>query len=486
MFDLLSLMMKEEYRLHVSYSSSRVFFSLPLYVALIAFFMATALPSMEGSMSVSELLLLVNGGVFVYGLSVGAFGFLGQALVERRAGRANFIVAMPFLLPFTFRRAFGALYVRDIIFYLILIIVPGVLGVLAATVFIPYHLSSIALAATAVTLSFLLGISFSFLVSVVYVRSRAAFVAIMAAFVVLLVGYGVFHWYPLDAILPSLGFQDSVPPIGSDWSAAASYLVESIAFFLAFSFAAVALVAPEPLVASPRVSERYAEYDRSMGFFRSYRSLLAKDFLDMSRSGAASKMLLAYVAPLVFLGFTTWYVNHGLHIPVGFNTVFFAAMVGSFGVMFYSWLTNLDTFDYYETLPVSVPRMIRTKLISFFILTTIVSTAFVLLIAFANGETRLLWVALPVLYITSAYSVIATAYLTGLSPNSVLFSPSILSRFAAVSILPDICITILSFSLEAAPLISALGIALVCTALLVCTMFFYRGLDRKWLSAGFA
>jgi hypothetical protein len=393
---------------------------------------------------------------------------------------------MPFLLPFTFRRAFGALYVRDIIFYLILIIVPGTLGVLAASIFVPYHLTSIACAAVAVTLSFLLGISFSFLVSVVYVRSRAAFVVIMAAFVALLVGYGIFHWYPLDAILPSLGFQDSVPPIASNWAAASAYLVESIVVFLSFSIAAVALVAPEPLVASPKVSERYPAYERSMGFFKSYRSLLAKDFLDMSRSGAVSKMLLAYIAPLVFLGFTTWYVNHGLNIPVGFNTVFFAAMVGSFGVMFYSWLTNLDTFDYYETLPVSVPRMIRTKLISFFILTTIVSTAFVLLIAFANGETRLLWVALPVLYITSGYTVIATAYLTGLSPNSVLFSPSIMSRFAAVSILPDICITILSFSLDRAPLVSALGIGLVCTALLVSTLFFYRGLDKKWATAGFA
>ena len=59
---------------------------------------------------------------------------------RRRAGRANFIVAMPFLLPFTFRRAYLGTLPRDIIFYLILIIVPGVLGVLAASIFIPYRL----------------------------------------------------------------------------------------------------------------------------------------------------------------------------------------------------------------------------------------------------------------------------------------------------------------------------------------------------------
>jgi hypothetical protein len=240
------------------------------------------------------------------------------------------------------------------------------------------------------------------------------------------------------------------------------------------------------LTVEQKVRERYAAYYEQVGWARSHRSLLAKDFLDMARSGALSKMLLAYVAPLVFLGFTTWYVNHGLRIPIGFNAVFYAAMVGSFGVMFYSWLTNLDALDYYETLPVSVPQLIRTKLISFFILTTTISTAFVLIIAFANSETRLLWIALPVLYITSAYSVIATAYLTGLSPNSVLFNPGIMSRFAAVSILPDLSITILSFSLDRDPLFAALGIGLVCFALLSTTLIFYRSLDKKWLGSGFA
>lgn len=486
MLDLLRLMLREEYRLHVSYSSARVFFTLPLYVLLIAFFLASTMPIMEPSIRLNEMLLFVNGGVFVYGMSVGAFGFLGQTYLERRTGRANFLVAMPFLLPFTFRRAFASLYLRDVIFYVVLIIIPGVLGVLAASLVVSYHLSSIALVSLAVLLSFMLGISFSFLVSVIYIRSRIAFLVIMGGFIALLGGYGILHLYPLDAVLPSLAFQNSVPPLGQDWQAAFNYAMESILLVVAMSALAIALVSTTPPTVEQKVRERYAAYYERVGWARSHRSLLAKDFLDMARSGALSKLLLAYVAPLVFLGFTTWYVNHGLRIPIGFNAVFYAAMVGSFGVMFYSWLTNLDALDYYETLPVSVPQLIRTKLISFFILTTIISTAFVLIIAFANSETRLLWIALPVLYITSAYSVIATAYLTGLSPNSVLFNPGIMSRFAAVSILPDLSITILSFSLDRDPLFAALGIGLVCFALLSTTLIFYRSLDKKWLGSGFA
>jgi hypothetical protein len=222
-----------------------------------------------------------------------------------------------------------------------------------------------------------------------------------------------------------------------------------------------------------------------MRFARSLQSLLAKEFSDMGRSGGLSKMLLAYVAPLLILSFTTWYINNGLAIPVGFNTVFYAAMVGSFGIMLYSWIANIDAVDYLETLPVSVPQVIKAKLVAFFLITMVIATGFVVMIALANDETQLLWLALPVLYITSAFMVIATAYLTGLSPNSVLFNPSVMTRFMAISILPDLGITILSFSLASDPLFAAAGIALVCFALLACTLFFYNGLDKKYNMAGF-
>jgi len=482
---LLSYMLKEEYRVHTTYSSPRVFFSMPLYVFLIALFFASTLPILQGSIRINEVLLFANVGIFVYGLSVGAFGFLGKTYLERRQGRSNFLVAMPFLLPFSFRRAYMSMFLRDVIFYIVLIIMPGLLGVLMATLYVHYSYLSIALAFLSVLLSFLLGISFSFFVSVLYIRSRPLFLAVIGVFLVALVGYGLLGLYPLGYIMPSWGFQSSVRPIGADPGAAALYLVACLAWTIIFTALAVLSIREAPMGPAPVVKETFPRRYQQFRFARSYQALLAKEYTDMARSGALSKMLLAYVAPLLFLSFTTWYVNNGLAIPVGFNTVFYAAMVGFFGVMLYSWLTNIDAVDYYETLPVNVPRVIRAKLVSFFILTAVISTAFVVGIALANQETQLLWLALPVLYITSAYMVIATAYLTGLSPNSMLFNPSVMTRFTVISLLPDLCITILSFSISTQPLIAAAGIAMVCFALLTMTLIFYRSLDKKWGHAGF-
>lgn len=485
MLDLLRFMLQEEYRLHVTYSSPRVFFSMPAYVFAIAFFFAATLPLMEDNIPIGDILLFTNAGVFVYGLSVGAFGFLGKTYLERRYGRTNFLVAMPFLLPFTFRRAYASMYLRDVIFYIVLILVPGLGGVLLSTLAAHYHIASVLVAFMAVTLSFLLGISFSFLVSVLYLRSRAAFLALMGAFLAAVVGYGALELFPLQYILPSWGFQANLRPLGDDLGLAALYLIISLAATAGMAALAVVSVTEAPLGKAPKVRENFPAYHGSFGFARSLQSLLAKEFSDMARSGGVSKMLLAYVVPLLLLSFTTWYVNNGLAIPVGFNTVFYAAMVGSFGIMLYSWIANMDAVDYLETLPVSVPQVIRAKLAAFFLLTVVISTGFVVGIALVNGETRLLWLALPVLYITTAFMVIATAYLTGLSPNSVLFNPSVMTRFMAISLLPDLGITILSFSLDKDPIFAAAGISLVCFALLASTMFLYRGLDNKYDKAGF-
>jgi hypothetical protein len=191
-------------------------------------------------------------------------------------------------------------------------------------------------------------------------------------------------------------------------------------------------------------------------------------------------MFFAYIVPLVFLSFTTWYINHGLNIPVGFNAVFYGAMVGFFGVLLYTWMTNTDLNDYYETLPVRVPQVIRSKLSAFFLLTTGVSTLFVVTISVLNDEWQLLWLALIVLYCTSIYMIFATAYLTGLNANSFFFNPTVLTKFTVISLFPDLLLTILSFSLQSGELWALTGILVVCGTLLLLSLYFFRGIERKW------
>jgi hypothetical protein len=478
------LMMIEEYRLHVSYSSRRMFMAMPIYVFVLSFFFAGSFPNLSTGISLGDMLTLAMGGLFIYGVSVGAFGFLGHTYIERRYGKVNFIIAMPFLLPLSFRATFFGMYLRDIIFYTILILGPAFSGVLLASVFTHYSLISCLSLFLAMFLAFLFGISLSFAISVLYTRSTIAFGAAVAALAAAMAGFGIFHAYPLGYILPPIGLVLSATPF-MHLGTMLTYLAASLIAIVLFTTFAVLMVKQEYESTKSQFIEVFTRYRTVARFAGRFDSLLAKEFVDIIRSGLLKKIGFAYVAPLLFLSFTTWYVNNGLKIPVGFNSVFYAGMVGFFGVMLYSWLTNIDLTDYFETLPVNVPSVIKAKLIAFFILTSIISTIFVLGISILNNEMRLLWLALPVMYITGAYMVLATAYLTGLSTNSFLFDPNIMMKFTAMALIPDFGITMLSLSIDTTPVMSAVGIGVVLVFVSALAWYFYRGLDRKWSRQAF-
>lgn len=484
MASLLSLMLREEYRMHTRYSSRRIFMSLPIYIFFFSALFTYGLETLMGDMRLGNMMLMVYGGIFVYGLSVGAFGVLGQTYLERRYGKDNYLISTPFLLPVTFARVFLGMYLRDVIFYSCLMLLPALGGMLLGAMLAPFSLLSVSLVFLGLFVTFLVSMSLSFLISVLFTIDRRLFLIAVGALMALIVGYGLTQSYGLEAIIPTLGYQLNAPPFPADWSVASFYLVVSAVLSVGFLALALVLVRPGDRVTVNKHRDLYVKSLKGFSFLSS-PALLSKEFVDIRRSGLVTKMVFAYIVPLVFLSFTTYYINHGLNIPVGFNSVFYGAMVGFFGVLLYSWLTNTDLYDYYETLPVRVPQIIRTKLAAFFILTTAVSTAFVISISALNNEWELLWLALVVLYCTSAYMILATAYLTGLSTNSFFFNPTILTKFTAISLLPDLLLTILSFSIQSGAWWALAGILGVCGILLLLSLYFFRGIERKWGNASF-
>jgi len=154
--------------------------------------------------------------------------------------------------------------------------------------------------------------------------------------------------------------------------------------------------------------------------------------------------------------------------------------VGFVGTLMYSWLNNIDLVEYYSMLPVSVPNLIKVRVIVFLVLTLGISAFFVIGISIVNGETNLLWLALIVMFVTSLYMVVVMANLTGLKTNTFLFDTSILAKFSVMSFLPDVCLTILSFSLLSDWTFAAIGLSLVLGIMLFATWFLYRGIEKKW------
>ena len=477
---LLRLMMKEEFRVHASYSGRTMFLSFPIIVCLFSLTIAVSSQRLLAYTPLGDAILLLHLGVFLYGLSVGAFGFLGRQYLERKNGTRNYIVTMPALLPMRLRRTFLGMYLRDAVFYVALLLAPATIGLALSVPVTGFHLTSIAILFGACLLDFLVGMSLSFFVSTLYMRSRVGFGASVAGVSALFAAAGAFRWIPISWVLPGLAAHDVLPPFGANLAQAALYAAAGLAIVSVLVAAAVVLVPdryePQAVVAR----EELTRYARAFGRFPRYGTLLAKEFVDLKRSGTFAKMFFSFVAPLLFLSFTAWFVRYGLQVPVGFNTVFYAGMVGFFGVMLYNWLNNVDSVDYLATMPVSVPQVIRAKLLAFLLMTTWITVGFVVGIGWLNGDTRLLWLAIPVALITSAYMVTMTAYLTGLRTNSFLFDPGVLARFTVLSMVPDLGLTILSFTIDKDAAFAIAGIALMLLVLGGATYFLLQGIEAKW------
>ena len=474
-------MLKEEFRTHTSYSGRSRFLTFPLFVFVLALGSGLTVDKMLETVSLKQMGTFVNLSAFLYGLSVGAFGLMGREYIERRYGTSNYLVAMPYLLPISFRTTFLGIYLRDAVFYVLLLVLPATLGLVAAAPFMGFHLTSIALLLVAMLLAFMFGMSLSFMASVIYIRNVRAFTILTAAIAALFVSHGAFGAPSLDAIIPSLGFQMNVMPFGSHAYEALLYAAIAAAATVAFTVLAYLLVQIRIDIASQSHEDRLPSYYKRVRMLEGInRPLMAKELLDLRRSGIVAKMFFAFVLPLLFLSFTTWYVNYGLSIPVGFNAVFYAAMVGFIGVMMYNWLNNVDLAEYYSLVPVTVPQLIRVRILVFLLLTLGISAFFVVAISLLNGETNLLWLALVVMFVTSLYMVVMTAYLTGLKTNSFLFDTSVLVKFSILSFFPDLCLTILSFSLKADWMIALAGILLVLTSMGIITWVLYKGIEGKW------
>src|SRR2546422_7070425 len=219
---LLRLMLKEEFRVRASYSGQTMFVSFPFIITMFSLSIAVTSGRLFAYTPLPDAILLLHVSVFLSGLSVGAFGFLGRQYLERTTGTRNYLVAMPGILPMRFRRTFLGMLLRAAIFYMVLLLVPATVGLVLSMPVTHFRLTSIGVLFGMALLSFLLGMSLSFFVSTVYMRTRAGFVVAVAVVSAIFATAGAARAIPFSWILPSLAAHELLPPLGSDLGAAAS------------------------------------------------------------------------------------------------------------------------------------------------------------------------------------------------------------------------------------------------------------------------
>ncbi len=472
--NLLILLLKEEYRAQSSMFHSS-FLVYPFFMLAISFIMGLMLLPMRTALTTGQLIIIGHVGVLVAGMLVGGFAMFQDPILERRMGGVRMLLGTPGTLPITYKEIFSYFYVKDILYYILINVLPVLFGVYLSTLITGLHVD-LPMAAVTFTSAFLMGVSLTFALSTVLLRSRAALVIIIAAAV------AATAWLSLQVgILGALGLL--VTPSGSYLEGSWTGVLLALAVFVVLSAFSLLCIREKPAPAAEKhYTSHFRETEVRFAVFGKYGPLAAKEWIDLVRSGSLGYVVFSFLIPLLFLWGFLWilptaltFALGGAKVSFGFNTIFYSVVIGFFASELYGWLNRVDTIECYKTLPIRMSDVIKAKLIIFMILNVAVSTVYLALICISRGEYGLFPFAFYMMLMVSGYVAAVIAYMTGVYTNSLLFDYKVLLTYW-LAVAPVLIVLILTSFAE---WLLWPGI-IIATAAGAVAILLLRRIDTKW------
>ena len=450
------VMFIEESRKSVEFAKKRQIVLFPLLLTLVTAISTIGLQFLVGDSTAQtsdidaktftwdELRFALHLPLFMFSLGMGTFAFMGRDAIVRRTGTKNYLLAAPALQPLPNSMAHFAYFVKDLLFYVLLILTPIIsgmaLGIMmdgVAGVRTPLLWSSLPWTWVAMATTLGQGLALSFLASSLWLRGRPFTVVGPLAIVAVGVAVGV-GWLPAQWLLWGLAAQASQSGLA---------ILAGLFFSLLIGLWASLIILDDFDVSVVERGDLFSPIHQRLGFLgRGHvRLIVAKEFVDLFRSGAIKKMTVSYAIPLLVLLGMAWLVDFA-EAPIPINLLSYAPFLGFFGFNYYSWLTILDSPKFMNGLPLKVPDLIRAKVVVYFLATSWISLIFIVLMAWRLDEWASLPTSIVVMFANSIYIVALTAFLMGLRPNKAIFDASIMVWFWIGTVLPLLGLFLLSFT----------------------------------------
>ena len=451
-----NVMFKEEFRKNVEFAKARQMVLFPMLLALVTMVSTVGLQFLVGdsaaqttdtdanSFTWQELRFALHLPLLMFSLGMGTFAFMGRDALVRRTATKNHLLASPALQPLPNSMAHFAYFVKDLVFYVMLILSPIIVGMGFGKgldtffgITTPLEYSSLPWTWFAMVVTLAQGLAISFLASALWMRGRpfTIFGPLVVVLIGIIIGVGVFD---IETILIGLSIQTNKNLL---------FGVIGFGLCLLLGYLSSLLIIDDFDVSVVEKGDLFKPiYDKLSFLGRGeIRLIVAKEFVDLFRSGSIKKMVVSYTIPLAVLLGMAWLIDFA-EAPIPINLLSYAPFLGFFGFNFYSWLTILDSPEFMNGLPVRVPQLIRAKVLVYFLITSWISLIFIILMAWRLDEWASLPTSIVVMFANSIYIVALTAFLMGLRPNKAIFDASIMIWFWVGTVLPLLGLFLLSFT----------------------------------------
>jgi hypothetical protein len=401
-------MLTEEFRMHSHLFGPRRFAAFPFFIAAVVGAGVWLLSATDTSLE------LIVGGLFVLvlfaGFQVGTIGLVGRDAIQDVIGDMTLLVFSARTLPVSRRRLLFVFLFKDLLYYVALFLTPVVVGFLPVVVDGGFTLAEVGLLWVTVADTFALGIGTSLALAGVASRSTAT-----AAGVIALLTAAV-------TLEPDLLL--SLSPY-------ALYADPGVETVLSGSVLTVGAVVVGPLLFEPPTRDRVQRVgdDRYRQFQRFGDALTARPLVEVTRSsGSVWKVVFSLG---VLFGVTTLLLDRitaamGIDPSAG---IAFGTLLGLGTFTTYNWVTQNDSDREYLRYPERMRAVFAGKRRAFFLLALPTGLVYLALagVLFPGLELLLGVVVFPLL---AVYVFGLTAYMTGLSPNELLFNTPLFALYS--------------------------------------------------------
>lgn len=408
-------MLVEEFRLHAELFGSRRFALFPVTTTLLVI-VGVWLLELIGT-DLNGVIAGVFVLVFVFGLQLGTIGLVGRDAMRNVLGDMTLLVFSARTLPVSRQRLLGTFLIKDLLYYLAFFLTPLVLGFLPLTLRGDLSPTATLLLWIGIAATFAFGMGFSLGLAGIASRSSAAALALVGA-----VGVGilVFPATLIRATPYAIFANPTLETVAVSSAALAFVLIGGLFIFK-----------PPTGSASPR----RIEIDRYRRLARYGGGLSARPILEVSRSsGSVWKVAvsLGIIVGITALLLDRIAASTGMEPSAG---IALGTLLGLGTLTTYNWLTQLDDPREFLRYPVTLDAVFRGKLVGFLLLSIPVGIAYLALAAIWYPPLDLA-VGLLVYPPVALYVFGVTVYLTGLSPNELLFdTPLFVAYGVALAVL---------------------------------------------------
>lgn len=410
-------MITEEYRTHSRLFGGRFFALFPVLILAITagtFGALTAAGVQAATMTYGAGLVLL-----FLGLNVGTIGFISRDALKNLLGEYNLVLFSARTLPISWNRIVAIFVLKDIIYYVGLFVLP--IAVAGLVVLPP---AQVAVAFVAYLLAFSVGVATSFLLAVLYTRSRLLLGAGLGCLVGLL-------WYFNTGILAFTGLVLlRRPTLANAVFAVVPVLV----------LAGLGTVLFTPAGRHGR-RQRSALLGRLTDRIPGHDVVVGKTVIDMLRS-SGGVWKIVFSQGLVFLVFYLAIDRVPfLMTAVRQPGIAFGAIAALSSVTVYNWINRFDDRSGYLMLPIRLDELMASKHEAFMLISYPIS---VLLVLAASTSLGMFVVGELVMCFTTVYLIGAASYFGGFEPNTRLLDTRVFTAFSLVVLVPMVPLMVLS------------------------------------------